>query len=268
MTVIVGDLGASNARLAFIRKGRFSDIYQFACDDFKDPMALLCSFKCNYAPDAKYVLLGVPGPVIKGMVKWTNRSWCLKTQQIEKELQLKQAVLMNDLQVQGWGVKGLSKKDLSFLQRRDFEQGPRALINVGTGLGSCYITGDDVYATEYGQTLLPDQKRLEDVVSALVLKKHLSLKDSSTRSKKVAEFYMDLADAAKNLALTLKTSGGLYISGSILDQKAFAQLKFKEHFTSHPKMQTLLKTMPICFIKKKDFAFVGLKTLVKKLGWS
>ena len=44
MSVILADLGASNARLAVLKNNRVSDVYQFACDDFERAYKLLQFF--------------------------------------------------------------------------------------------------------------------------------------------------------------------------------------------------------------------------------
>ena len=64
MTVIVADLGASNARFAVLQDGKVSDSYQFACDDFRNPEKMIASFKNNYAPDATAFVAGVAGVVL------------------------------------------------------------------------------------------------------------------------------------------------------------------------------------------------------------
>ena len=286
MTIIVADLGATNARLAFIKRGRLSDLYQFACDDFKNPYLLIESFMHAYAPDAKYVLVGVPGPVLKDEVKWTNRNWKLNAKLLKQKLKVKQAVLMNDLQVQGYALNNLNRKDLVFLQGTKLGTGPKVLVNIGTGLGSSYIIDGKVYSAEYGQSLLNEKSSIESRISGPGFKKlyqQLTNAPEVISAVKIAEkclagdrlaketyklFYAEFSRVLMNLALTIKATGGVYFCGGILDEKTLKQLKFAQSFSNHPKMATLLKNMPLIFIKKKDFAFLGLKTLAKKFGWS
>ena len=286
MTVIVADLGATNARLAYLKKGHLSDIYQFSCDDFDSPAQLIECFMILYAPDAKYVLAGVPGVVVDNKVRWTNRAWSLEGQQLKRHLKLKDVILMNDLEVQGTALSKLKKKDFIFLQGEKLKSGPRVLVNVGTGLGSCLILGKEVFASEYGQTLIDEEKTLETMVSGPAFKKLYQLlndQNAPISALKIAEeyhegktsairvyslFYEKLARALTNLALTMRATGGVCLCGGILDEMTLKQTNFEELFRTHPKMGYFLKTIPLCYIGKKDFAFLGLKALAKKFGWS
>ena len=286
MTIIVADLGATNARLAWIKNGKLSEIYRFACNDFKSPTQLIESFMHGYVPKASYLLIGVPGAVINDKVKWTNRDWQLDAKQLKKKLGMKSVVLMNDVQVQGSALPILKKQDLLFLQGNKLGQGPKILVNVGTGLGSCYIIGDNVFPSEYGQTVLGNQQSLETLVSGPAFKKlyqQITGEANLVSAVKIAElclnkdkealqtyqyFYKVLAEVLMNLCLTLKATGGVYLCGGILDEKTLKSLKFAKSFTEHPKMKALLKSIPLIFIKKKDFAFLGLKKLAKQYDWS
>ncbi|MBQ4472148.1 MAG: ROK family protein [Alphaproteobacteria bacterium] len=285
MTVVVGDLGASNARLAVYKNGRLCDVCQFACDDFKTPQSLIQAFIMMYAPDTKYVMLGVPGAVYKNQVKWTNRSWHLSGDKLKKQLKLRQVILMNDLAVQGVALSELKMADFAFLQKGRADAGPKVLVNVGTGLGACFVVNGDVYSAEYGQTMIggctleqsvsgPGFKKIyqkntkiRKPVSAVKIEMDCMQGDAKAR-KTYADFYKLLGVALMNMALTLKATGGVYVCGGILDEKTLRQMNISETFADHPKMKSLLKQVPLVYIKRKDFAFLGLKKLVRKFGWS
>jgi len=285
MTVVVADLGASNARFAIYEKGKMSDVYQFACDDFKTATALIESFVAVYAPSATYLLAGVPGAVHDNQVKWTNRSWSLDGAKLKKKLHLKQVVLMNDLAVQGFALPALKKKDLLFLQQNKSGPGPKVLVNVGTGLGASLIFDDIVYPAEYGQTLVkfdtleheisgPGFKRLyqknkktKKAISAVKIAQDYFRGDRAAQET-YKTFYEKLGRALANLALTVMATGGVYICGGILDEKTLKEIHMARFFSNHPRMNHVLKQMPLIYIKRKDFAFLGLKRLVKKFGWS
>lgn len=286
MTIVVADLGATNARFAILKKGELSDVYQFACDDFKDPITMISSFIYGYAKDAKYLLCGVPGPVLKNEVKWTNRAWKLNAKKVKSKLKLKDVVLMNDLQVQGNALSELRSHDLLYFRRVKKAQGPKVLVNIGTGLGVCYIVNGEVFGSEYGQIVMPEGYLLEKHISGPGFKSlHQKLTNSvsptsalmieqeyahgNCLAKKTYQlFYMEFAQALMNLALMTKATGGVYFCGGILDERTLKQMNFAKNFVNHPKMETLLKSMPLIFIKKKDFAFLGLKMLARKFGWS
>ncbi|MBQ3696135.1 MAG: glucokinase [Alphaproteobacteria bacterium] len=262
MTVIVADLGASNARLAFIKKGRLSAIYQFACGDFKDPYLLFGSFLHGYAPDAKFILAGVPGPVFNEEVSWTNRSWKLNAKKLKTKLNLKQVVLMNDLQVQGSAISSLTSKDLVPLNNKKANKAPKILMNVGTGLGACYIVNGVVCPSEYGQNVLPDNHAIEEKISGNGFKKlyqKLTHRKAPISAVKIAEkclkkdrmarktyqlFYNEFARVLMNYALAIKATGGVYFTGGILDEKTLKEMKFHANFCDHPNWGNYYKICP------------------------
>ena len=283
----MADLGATNARFSILRKGRLSDVYQFACDDFKNPYDLIEGFVHTYAPEAKYILTGVPGPVMNNKVCWTNRRWSLDGNALKKKLSLKKVILVNDLMGQGAALRALSPKDLVLLnQNKKQPHAPAILINVGTGLGACFIVDNHVYSAEYGQNVMIDGSTIESVVSGPAFKRlyqTLSGTDKMISAIKIAEacakgdkiaqetyrqFYVRLARVSMNFALITQARGGVYLCGGILDKHTLKQMKFADLFCHHDKMNKLLKTLPLIYIERKDFAFIGLKVLAKEYGLS
>ena len=285
MAVVVGDFGATNIRLAVLRSGQMSDIYRFACDDFQDAYAVLQSFVYGYVPDVSSVLLGVPGPVVNGSVSWTNRSWRLDEKKLKKMFNLQQVFLKNDLVVQGEALSCLSKKDFVVLQKGKARRGVKVLANVGTGLGVCFVCDGQVFPAEYGPTLLEDGMPLEKIVSATGFKAlYADIKGeegvSSSeifkrfQAKETAAletyelFYLYLGRTLMNLALTFQAVGGVYFAGNMLDEHTLQYFKIIEKFLAHPTMRPILKEIPVVFVKRKDFAFLGFTKLVKKYGLS
>ncbi len=285
MTIVFGDFGATNARLAVMKRGRMSEIYRFKCDDFKNPYLLLQSFIASYASDATALLAGVPAAVMKGEAKWTNKDWCLSEKKLKRLLKLKEVRLLNDMEVQGYAVQALQKKDLCFLQGKKMESGVQVLMNVGTGLGACLIANGEVLPMEYGNTLVNGEpleysvsgRAFHRIYERLSEGENLSSAEDLVmrfqKKDKIAEetyrlFYAELARALMNLALTTKATGGIYLHGNILDEKTLKSFKVSTQFCAHPKMKALLKSMPLAFVRPKDFAFSGFKALAKKYGLS
>ena len=264
MTIVVADLGASNARFAMLHKGRLSDVYMFACDDFKSPEALISAFVKGYAKDVTGVILGVPGVVLKGKAYWTNRKWILNINQLKKKLNLLNVLVLNDVEVQGYALSALQSEDVTFLQGKKSAAGPKVFLNVGTGLGVCYQIDGRVFSAEYGQTLLANAQLTEGLVSATAFKLLKQEKKGLAAQKIQALFYERLAFVATNLALTFKATGGIYLYGGMLEEKNFKKFHFVQHFLQHPKMKEFLRTIPIVFVKRKNLAFVGVKELAKQ----
>lgn len=256
MSIILADIGATNARFAVLQKGKTSDIYQFACDDFKNPETMINSFKNAYAPTAKALVMGVAGVVLNDEVRWTNRKWVLNAEKLKKKMSLKKVVLKNDVEVQCGALPLLKKTDFVVLQKGEKQEGPKVLMSLGTGLGVGYFINGTAFATEYGQTTALTDKTLEKTLLPM------------TGKQGFVQPYQMLAKAAMNLALTLKPMGGLYLYGRMLDEKLFKRAQFVACFNRHPNMQRLLKTIPLILIIKENIAFIGLKELAKKYDLS
>lgn len=264
MTVIVADIGATNARFSFFRHGKMADIYQFACADFKTPQTMIATFKNNYAPDASSIVLGVAGAVLDNKVCWTNRDWSLSAAEMKKRLSFRKVILKNDVEIQAMSLPLLTKRDYIVLQRGKGLVGPKVLLSVGTGVGVAYYVNEDSFATEYGQTLLSTGKTLEKMITPMPILSQFKNKKEHSEQK----FYQNLARITANLALSLKPIGGIYLYGRMLDEKEIKKVKFVDHFVAHPTMKKLLKEFPVFLVKKENLAFVGLKELVKKYDLS
>ncbi len=286
MGVILADIGATNARFCVLQNGHLSEVYQFVCDDFANPYQLIDSFIHLYGKVEDYMLIGAPGAVVKNRVKWTNRKWHLDGTLLKKKLKLKQVVLLNDVEAQGHALPLLTKKDFAFLQKRKLGQGPQILVNIGTGLGACFRIGNSVFATEYGQNIVANGQNIESLVSGPAFK-HLygsiSKQKGSVPSVQITEryfkgdraaqktyqqFYLEFSKCLMNLALTIKATGGVFIAGGVLNETSLKKMRFTQSFVKHPTMKHLLKEMPLCYIKQRHFAFIGLKALAQEYGWS
>ena len=161
----------------------------------------------------------------------------------------------------------LKVKDYKILQKVKNPQGTKALLSVGTGLGVGYFIKGMAYAAEYGQTLTEDGKILEKMLAHLPANT-TNQKYFAKTDQNCYEFYQNLARIVLNLALTLKTTGGIYLYGKMLDEKLFVKSKFIRQFRTHPTMSSLLKCVPIYLVKKENLAIIGLKELAKKYGLS
>ena len=270
MSVIVADIGASNARFAVLQNGKMSDIYQFACDDFNTPEAMIAAFKNMYAPKAAALIVGVAGIVLHKKVSWTNRSWQLTENRLKKNLGFKKVILKNDVEVQCMAVPRLKAKDYYVLQKGQTMPGPKVLLSLGTGVGAAYYLNQMSFAMEYGQTLTEKGSPLEKMLAHLPAKmdsvfaqKHKRQGDTSCQ-----KFYQNLAYIVNNLVLTLKSSEGIYLYGRMLDVPTLKRVRFIQQFLEHPTMGSFLKTVPIYVIKRDNLAFVVFKELAKKYDLS
>jgi glucokinase len=85
----------------------------------------------------------VAGPVINGHVKTTNLPWVMDESTLAKDLNLKAAHLMNDLEAVARAVPALRAADMLTINKGEpVANGPIAIIAPGTGLGESFLTWD------------------------------------------------------------------------------------------------------------------------------
>jgi glucokinase len=130
----------------------------------------------------KAACFGIAGPVTDNKSALTNLSWKLDGDRLANDLNLEQAVLINDFAAVGYGVLGLAAQDLYTLQAGQKEpKAPIGVIGAGSGLGVGYlawgINGYEVYASEGGHIEFAPRDQLEmDLLSYLWQKSvHISV---------------------------------------------------------------------------------------------
>jgi glucokinase len=88
---------------------------------------------------------GVAATIEENRCTMTNLAWKIDAEALKAAFGFHRCALINDLVALGWGVTGLSDKDLHPLQTPPQVQtprdGPRALLAAGTGLGEAILIG-------------------------------------------------------------------------------------------------------------------------------
>ncbi len=114
--ILAGDIGGTNARLAFfdVQDGHFRLVSSsvFPCCEYAGLDQIVSKFvdTSKLHPDA--ACFGVPGPVRNGRVETSNLPWIIESKRLADELNLKQAVLINDLEANAWGIAALDPSDV------------------------------------------------------------------------------------------------------------------------------------------------------------
>ena len=159
---LVGDVGATNARLAIVRfaNDALEWLHEARCSDaaLRDfGAALDALFAASpVARDAvRAACLGVAGPIHARRARFTNRDWVIDADAIAATLGGAPVSLVNDLEAAASGIDLLPERDLAVLQpRKPVAGGVRLVIGAGTGLGIAYAVHCDgryrVVASEGG----------------------------------------------------------------------------------------------------------------------
>lgn len=155
--LIVGDVGGTNARLAWARVidggVGLEDITIFPSADFADFADILRTFAGDSA--VRNACIGVPGPVRDNRCKVTNLPWQLDGQVLGSAVGIEAVRLINDLEAAAYGLDALDGDALTCLHPgQGVAQGNQAVIAPGTGLGEAgrVSIGDGyrAFATEGG----------------------------------------------------------------------------------------------------------------------
>ena len=168
--ILAGDIGGTNARLAFfdVQNGHFRQVSSsvFPCSEYAGLDQIVAKFvdTTKLHPDA--ACFGVPGPVRNGRVETSNLPWIIESKRLADELNLKQTVLINDLEANAWGIATLDPADVVPLNKgKGNPVGNQAVISAGTGLGEAGMYWDGsqhrIFATEGGHCDFAPRDSLE-----------------------------------------------------------------------------------------------------------
>ncbi len=156
--ILAGDIGGTNARLALfdVRNGQFNLVTAtvFPSQRYSGLDQIVTEFVNTSGVRPSQACFGVAGPVTNGKGEDSNLPWIIESRRLADELQIKKAVLINDLEATGWGIAALTAGDLVALNKVSETAGNQALIAAGTGLGQAGLYWDGtrhhVFASEGG----------------------------------------------------------------------------------------------------------------------
>ena len=170
--VLLADIGATNARLAFTLDGKdYVNPEEYKIKEFRSLHDLCSHYIKNLServPLTKAVI-GVAAPVTKDVVSFVNIDLTFSQKKIKKDLFPNGLVVMNDLALQAHSLGGLPSE--SIINIGGFVtppgEGPKILVIPGTGLGLAGIVNEYVISSEAGHIEIPgilDNRDLRKVV--------------------------------------------------------------------------------------------------------
>ena len=143
MTILAGDIGGSNTRLALYGPdGPALFERTLANREFPHFDAALTAFLIAAGrPTPSAAALAVAGPVLDGQVRMTNIGWTLAEDVLSRALGGCPVRLLNDLEAAAYGVLHLPPDELRVLaEGTPAQRGNVAVIGAGTGLGEALLT--------------------------------------------------------------------------------------------------------------------------------
>ncbi|WP_414551018.1 glucokinase [Anabaena sp. CCY 0017] len=181
--LLAGDIGGTKTILRLVDASDSLEL-QTICEesyrsgDFPDLVPLVQQFliKAN-TPTPQKACFAIAGPVVDNTAKLTNLTWFLDTDRLKQELGIDSMCLINDFAAVGYGIFGLSKKDLLTLQVGKHKlEAPIAIIGAGTGLGQGFLIKQgnyyQVFPSEGGHADFAPRSELEFQLLKYLLDKH------------------------------------------------------------------------------------------------
>jgi glucokinase len=255
--VLLADIGATNARLAFTLDGKdYVNPKEYKIKEFRSLHDLCSHYIKNLSegvPIAK-AIIGVAAPVTKDLVSFVNIDFTFSQKKIKKDLFPNGLVVLNDLALQAHSLGGLPSEGMinigGFVNPGE---GSKILVIPGTGLGLAGIVNEYVVSSEAGHLEIPsiqDNKDIGEVIDVFKIEhariptfedllsgkglnffysylsggKYFNKSDgdiflSNDKYAKAASslFIYLFAVYLRYMTLIWGATGGVYISGNIVD---------------------------------------------------
>ncbi len=175
-TILVGDIGGTNARLAIATfHGNedtpiLQDFRAYPNSEFHDGTQLIHQYFSDYPNhNPAYACLAVAGPIMNVTANLTNLGWWMEEKTLEAEFSFKKMKLVNDFAALARSVTALTHEDVINLRKGDnAPDSPIAIMGPGTGFGLSllvrYPGGVTVIPTEGGHISFVPEGRREQAV--------------------------------------------------------------------------------------------------------
>lgn len=185
MRLLVGDIGGTNTRLAYVQDDCAPAIRQektYASSDYASLIEVIEDFLSSYdiQEPLDAVCLAVAGPVIAGCASITNLPWSICEEDLRVALQIKQIFLINDFLAVAYAIPGLAENDLVTLQAgepiRESGKINVAVLGAGTGLGAAHLVwqGDhyQAFSSEAGHASFAPETDTQEQLFAWLHQRH------------------------------------------------------------------------------------------------
>jgi glucokinase len=273
-------------------------------DDFRDLAALINQYRGDAAPHVVHGMLALALPVGPGEMRMTNRSWAFTAQGLRADAGLAQLRLVNDFVAAAAGIGALSTSESIQIGGLRSSVGPVVVLGPGTGLGTAVILNDGseprVMPSEAGHmSAAPSRNDARTVFERsrlrhgrvswerLLCGDGLALFDAVARGadeaaepadvaaraqagdtaarRAASAFAHALGEFAGDLCLAFGATGGVYLTGGVLDGlgRALDADALREGFEDKGRFRTLLRAMPCFRVCADDLALRGLARLLE-----
>ena len=258
--LLLVDIGGTNIRYAYSNIGASDFVSENKAEldsltNFDNLMSKLLA-----ESNVKNIVFSVAGPKVNNSIKMTNRNFEIDAEAIKQRFNLESCHLLNDWESIGYSMKTFSENDFdNFKEGKPFNDN-FLVIGPGTGLGASVISGNNVIATEIGNTNLglsalksllninsDEFNVLEDIISGTGISRmfetktgnkvkseevfSLSLNGDNNAKEVIDIFTIAFARTLSDLSLTFSSGGGIILAGSL--SRSFLSIANKDLFNKH-----------------------------------
>ncbi len=159
MRILAADIGGTKTRLAVVELAETGPVviqeHTYASGDYTNLSEIIHAFFQTTTERPTTAGWSVAGPVNQRRCQITNLPWLVDADQLEQEFGFSRSIMLNDIEASAWGLSALHGNQLCTLQHGVApQQGNRAIIAAGTGLGEAGLYWDGIgfhpFATEGG----------------------------------------------------------------------------------------------------------------------
>ena len=258
--LLLVDIGGTNIRYAYSNIGDLSFVSENKAEleSLNDFDNLISGLLANSV--VKNIVFSVAGPKVNNSIKMTNRNFEIDADLIKKRFNLESCHLLNDWESIGYSIRTFSENDFNDFKEGDPFNDTFLVIGPGTGLGASVISGNNVIATEIGNTNLGlyglksllninsnEFNVLEDIISGTGISKmferktgnkarseeifSLSLNGDNNAIEVINMFTIAFARTLSDLSLAFSSGSGIILAGSL--SRSFLSIANKDLFNKH-----------------------------------
>ena len=291
MNLLVIDIGGTNIRYLEILKGKKTKIKKEKILSKLSFYNLLNKIISHCLNPIDNLVISAAGPKTNNSIQMTNQKFKIDSQLIKKKFNLRNCILLNDLEAAGYFLHKVSKNKKT-IKKGKKTNSRQVLVTPGTGLGlSFVIDNENVIPSEIGNSKILISEimtqntefsnlnfsKIEDFLSGPGLSKiYKSLyksdissnelisqgKNNNLKALKTIKVFLEiLAKFLAEISLIYVPGNGIFISGSLMkalkifiDKDEFINIFLKQVNKTHRRA---LELVEINFIEKEHLSIFG-----------
>jgi glucokinase len=142
-SVVLGDIGGTNARFAVLHDGVLDDVEHMKVSEYRQFADALDTFikSRSAGRSIRNAIFGVAGVVERERCALTNNPWIVAADELRARFDFSRIHIVNDFEALAWSLPHLTAKDLRLIGgQKPNAAAPMVVLGPGTGLGvAAYI---------------------------------------------------------------------------------------------------------------------------------